>query len=227
MRQVDQRVGGPKGAVGQLHPKLLPGMVRGRTLSRSRDEAEPKGRLDQWREVLDVRAHHQNVPGPQPALTVSQQPTEYLPEHLHLTGSAVAGMHLDREVANGGGPSLVGRAVGADVRLQYPETVGPDRCRDRRLMDGDRAGAQDLLELPDVAPERGQQRVLRGMRRTVVRPRTNGGLGVEVSPQLRRRMRQPEMNVPASAQREQQLQLRRSKAGVPKERQSVRKVELH
>ena len=39
-------------------------------------------------------------------------------------------MDLDREVVSRGGPSLVGGTVGADVRLQQPETIRPGDTAD-------------------------------------------------------------------------------------------------
>ena len=69
-----------------------------------RVESERGG--DQRSELLDVGAHHDDVARLKCGI-VSEQADEHLPQHLHLTIGAVAGVELHASVGSARAPALV------------------------------------------------------------------------------------------------------------------------
>ena len=150
-----------------------------------------------------------------------EQAEHSLAQHFHLPVRPVAGVHLHGGV--GDGERDDGRTVVAQCPLQ------PAQQRGRRLGAGvvlvDEAGhgrGEPHLQLPDVAPERGQERVRRDVGRRVGRARrhpTRSDLG----PKRGRGVRQPQVDRPVLAQRREDRELLRGEAGGPEERQPLGK----
>ncbi len=90
---VQQGVGLPERAVGQPHPQPVAG-VTGTGL--------PERRPHQRRVGLDVGTHDEHIARLE-GRVLDEQVQQGLAQHLHLTGRAVAGVHLDGAVGLGRG----------------------------------------------------------------------------------------------------------------------------
>lgn len=146
--QGEHRVGLHRRAVGDGDPNPATGVRVG--VERGRDQRGV---------ALDVGAHHDDLarldaPG--------EQVQQDLPQHLHLTGRAVAGVDLHGAVPRRNRGGVGRRGAGAQVVLQPSEQRGPASLG---VVDGrDQVGhrrEQATLEMDDVLREGGEQRVLR------------------------------------------------------------------
>jgi hypothetical protein len=73
--------------------------------------------LEHRGEFLDVRAHHDHVPGLDGRIG-GEDVQESVPQHLDLPGPAVTGVNLHRPVPLAERPRLQGSVVGGDRQLQ-------------------------------------------------------------------------------------------------------------
>ena len=96
--QAQQRVGAGERPVGEPDPQQVGGVADG---VRPLGGREPEPGRDQWREGLDVRAHHEDVARLERRV-VLEQPDQHLAQHVDLAGRAVARVHLQAPVAVGG-----------------------------------------------------------------------------------------------------------------------------
>ena len=166
--------------------------------------------LDQRREGLDVRAHHDHVARLERRV-LGEQVQDRVADDLDLAGAAVAGVDLEAAV-------VAGRAAGAGRRspgqrrpgrLPVRADVGLDAARAacRRpadaavvMVDAAPAAASDELQLARVAAPRGEQAV-RGQRRRSGRrdgARLRPGVACTLArsaPQRGRRMQQEQVDV--------------------------------
>ena len=152
---------------------------------------------------------------------VGEQAEEHLPEDLHLTLPAMAGVHLHRAVRGRVGPR---GAVLPDVLLQPTEHgVGRHLAGVVAAL----AGREPQLELPRVARTRPQQRVDGQVSRRVVA--SCGGRGAAVSdalPQRPRRVRQPQVHVAVRGQGFEDRELLGGHPGRAEHRQPGREVHV-
>ena len=123
----EHRVGLAQRAVGEAHAQVGRAQLGGQRLDLVvlDDLAGGEGGLDQRRERLDVRAHHDHVARLQ-RVVLLQQVEDRVAQDLDLARAAVAGVDLDAAVGRvqlragvgGAGQRLAGRgAVGAHVGL--------------------------------------------------------------------------------------------------------------
>ena len=146
----------------------------------------PERGLNERSEVLDVRAHHDDVPGFE-GRVVFEEMEDGVAQHLDLASAPVTGMHPhavvglieERTVVGAAGADPRGRPVETDVVLQAAEqrhrpfnlVATRAICRARivvRRVSIRRRSTQHQLHLPRIASPRRQQWVLRRRRRGVL-----------------------------------------------------------
>ncbi len=213
-QQREQGVRLAQGAVGDADAQR-PARVRAGTLVLL--DAERRG--DERGERLHVRAHHHDVPRLEGGV-VRQQADDDLAQHLDLTRAAVAGVHLHAAVAGGvvedGGSAA--RVVVPDPRLQVPERRG------RRARRGQPRGARAEVRHPDlqfgrVPGHRRQQRVATRHPEPRAAQRQGGEGGLHAAPQLRGRVREPQVHRPVLAERREHRELVAGQARGPEHRE--------
>ena len=181
-----------------------------------RDLAGTERRLDERREGLDVRAHHDHVAGLERRV-VLEDVQDRVAQHLDLARAAVAGVDLDAAIAGveqGPRVRLAGQrrsrrlAVGVDVRLDAAEQrVG--RVRHGVVMADVPGGAEHELHLACVAAPRGQQAARRQVGRRIVRAahdRRHAG-ALDPVPQPGRGVQEEEVHVTPGGDRLQDLEV--------------------
>ena len=219
----EQRVRLGERTVGEPDLQPVP-RVPGRGLAgRRRDAAQPERRLDERGVGLDVGAHDEDVARLERGVVV-EQAEQRLAEHLDLTGRTVTRVHLHAAIGSDRGcddPRRASCSPRCRAAASRAGSTPERRWRERRFDDIDN-GQQRALQLADVAPQRGEQRVSGSFVRDVVgaddRPLQVG----QQLPQLVGRVRKPEVDVAMTAQTAEQLGLGGRDAGVPEQREPCR-----
>ena len=207
----EHRVGLPQRAVGEPHAQVGRRALEGLDLVVTGAER----RLDQWRERLDVRAHHDHVARLERRV-VGKQVQDRVAQHLDLAGAAVAGVDLDAAVHG-----VRAAAVLAHVFL-YPGEQRVGAGGDRVLVVHVRA-AEHELQLARVVPPRGEQGIggalvdlgAAGHGRAVLQPLPQRGRGVQ----------QEQVDVAVRGERAQDVEVAGRQAREPEQREPRREVD--
>ena len=166
--------------------------------------AGAEGGLDQRRERLDVRAHHDHVARLQRVVLV-EQVEDRVAQHLDLAGAAVAGVDLDAAV---GGVELarLRAAVGAHVGLDAREQ-GVGAGLDGVVVGDVVVRAEHELHLARVLAPGGEQAVV-GERGGVVVGAADDRLALaDLVPQRRRGVEEEDVHLATGGERAQDVEV--------------------
>ena len=189
-------------------------------------------RLDEGRERLDVRAHHDHIARLQ-RVVLLEQVEDRVAQDLDLARAAVAGVDLDAAVAwierrPGIGAARerdAGRgAVGADVGLDAAEQRVRGE-RDRVVVIDVLVRAEHQLHLARVLAPGGEQPVVGQRRGRVVGAAHDRRPAADLLPQRGRRVQEEEVDVAPGRERAQHVEVARRQAREPEQRDALGEVE--
>ena len=216
----EQRVGLSRRAVGEPDPQPVGGVA-----GAPHHVTEPEPGLDQGRVRLDVGTHHQDVTRLEGGVVV-EEAQQHLTQHVDLAGDAVAGVHLDRAVADGQDPAVGPRQVGGEVALEPAEQGVGQRTRSA----GSSSVAMAAVESARWSSRVSRPRLSSSGCRTALVAVVDGPVDRAAGPgqglpQRRRGVGEPDVDVAFGRERIDQLDLGDRQPGVAEQRQAHRQVE--